>query len=41
MEQAGAKSKALFFSACWDEDETLAPIDRHNMILLAAPSAAP
>ena len=41
VEHAGGKSKALFFSACWDEDETLAPIDRHNMILVAATSAAP
>ncbi len=41
VEQAGGKSKALFFSACWDDDETLAPIDRHNMILLAAPREAP
>ena len=41
MEQAGGKSKALIFSACWDDDETLAPIERKNMILLAAPSAAP
>ena len=41
MEQAGGKSKALIFSAGWDDDETLAPIERKNMILSAAPSAAP
>jgi 2-polyprenyl-3-methyl-5-hydroxy-6-metoxy-1,4-benzoquinol methylase len=36
VEQAGGKSKALFFSACWDDDETLAPIERKNMIVVAA-----
>ncbi|MGA8172199.1 MAG: methyltransferase domain-containing protein [Methylocystis sp.] len=40
VEQAGGKSKALFFSACWDDDETLAPIERKNMVLVAAPGEA-
>jgi SAM-dependent methyltransferase len=37
VEQAGGRSKAFFFSACWDEDETLALIERKNMVLVAAP----
>ncbi len=41
IEQAGGKSKALVFSACWDTDETLAPIERHNMVFVAAPGGTP
>ena len=40
-EQAGGKAKALIFSACWDDDQTLAPIERKNMIVVIAPGGAP
>ena len=40
MEQAGGKSKALMFSAYWDDD-TLSPIERKIRIVVASPAAAP
>lgn len=40
-EQAGGRSKALIFSSCWDDDQTLAPIERKNLIVVIAPGGAP
>ena len=40
VQAAGGDTKALIFSSCWDDDETLAPVERKNVVLVAAPKAA-
>jgi hypothetical protein len=37
VEAAGGGTKALIFSSCWDDDETLAPVERKNLVLVASP----
>ncbi|MGA2637458.1 class I SAM-dependent methyltransferase [Methylocella sp.] len=37
VQAAGGVTKALIFSSCWDDDETLAPVERKNLILVATP----
>jgi SAM-dependent methyltransferase len=37
VQAAGGETKALLFSSCWDDDETLAPVDRKNIVLVAGP----
>ena len=37
VQAAGGDTKALIFSSCWDDDETLAPVERKNIILVATP----
>lgn len=34
---AGGKTKALLFSSCWDSEETLAPVERQNIVLVTSP----
>jgi SAM-dependent methyltransferase len=40
VKAAGGNTKALIFSSCWDDDETLAPVERKNIVLVAAPTKA-
>jgi SAM-dependent methyltransferase len=35
VQAAGGDTKALIFSACWDDGETLAPVERKNIVLAA------
>jgi SAM-dependent methyltransferase len=37
VQAAGGVTKALIFSSCWDDDETLAPVERKNLVLVASP----
>ena len=37
VKAAGGDTKALIFSSCWDDDETLAPVERRNIVLVATP----
>lgn len=37
VQAAGGDTKAFIFSSCWDDDETLAPVERKNLVLVASP----
>lgn len=37
VQAAGGDTKALLFSSCWDDNEALAPVERKNIVLVAAP----